>query len=153
MNELTEGIHLSTRRATKRLARRLASALRSGDLLILSGPLGSGKTFLVRALCRALGLPASVPVTSPTFTLVHEHDAAIPIVHADLYRLSTARDVQQLGLCDMRAEGRLVLVEWGEPFEEVLGGDAVVVTLSMDPRRAVLRATGELAATVLDRLS
>jgi tRNA threonylcarbamoyladenosine biosynthesis protein TsaE len=145
-------IELPTRRDTKQLAWCLAPALRPGDLVILSGPLGSGKTFLVRALLRALGVPERVPVTSPTFTLVHEYEARLPLVHADLYRLKSAREVQQLGLDAMRDEGRTVLVEWGEPFIEVLGGDALLVTLSVQPRLAELASTGGLGAGLLDRL-
>jgi tRNA threonylcarbamoyladenosine biosynthesis protein TsaE len=145
-------IELPTRRDTKQLARCLAPALRPGDLVVLCGPLGSGKTFLVRALLRLLGVPEQVSVTSPTFTLVHEYEASLPLVHADLYRLKTAREVRQLGLDAMRDEGRTVLVEWGEPFIDVLGGDALLVTLSVEPRRAELESTGEAGARLLDRL-
>ncbi len=145
-------IELPTRRHTKQLARCLAPALRPGDLVVLTGPLGSGKTFLARALLRALGVPEQVPVTSPTFTLVHEYEATLSLVHADLYRLKTAREVQQLGLDAMRDEGRTVLVEWGEPFIDVLGGDALRVTLSVQPRVAELAAAGGSGAGLLDRL-
>jgi len=145
-------IELPTRRDTKRLARCLAPALRPGDLVILSGPLGSGKTFLVRAVLRALGLPEQVSVTSPTFTLVHEYEARLPLVHADLYRLKTAREVQQLGLDSMRDEGRTVLVEWGDPYAEVLGGDGLRLSLSVEPRAAELGARGRLGVALLGRL-
>jgi tRNA threonylcarbamoyladenosine biosynthesis protein TsaE len=144
---------LPTRRATIRLARRVAKRLSAGDLLILSGPLGSGKTFFARALCRALGLPARVPVTSPTFTLVHEFDTIPPSAHADLYRLASAADVQRLGLDAQRDEGRLLLVEWGEPYLELLGGDGLLIRFSLDPRSAELSATGERSRRVLEALS
>ena len=146
-------IELPNRRATRQLARRLAAALRPGDLVILSGPLGAGKTFLVRATCRALGLPASVPVPSPTFTLLHEYDTRVPLVHADLYRLRSAGEVRELGLDALRDEGRALLVEWGEPYGAVLGGDALTVTLSVDPRQAEFSAGGERAASLLGRMS
>jgi tRNA threonylcarbamoyladenosine biosynthesis protein TsaE len=145
-------IELGTRRATKQLGRSLAAAAEPGSLVVLSGPLGSGKTFLVRALCRALGLPARIAVTSPTFTLVHEYEARLPVVHADLYRLRSPREVRELGLDAMRDDGWLVLVEWGEPFLQVLGGDALLVTLSLEPRRAWLRATGATGASLLARM-
>jgi tRNA threonylcarbamoyladenosine biosynthesis protein TsaE len=133
---------LPTRRATKLLARAIARSLEPGDLFVLSGPLGAGKTFLVRAVCRELGLDSSVPVTSPTFALVHEHPTVPPLVHADLYRLKLDREADELGLVEQRDAGKVLFVEWGEPFIDALGGDAVVVELGVSPRSARIRATG-----------
>ena len=132
-------LELPTRRATIRLARALAPLLHVGDLLILSGELGAGKTFFVRALCRALGLPSGRRVTSPSFSLVHEHPASLPIVHADLYRLGSASEVVELGLRELRARA-LVVVEWGEPYAEQLGGAAwhLELRLGSSGRRALL---------------
>jgi tRNA threonylcarbamoyladenosine biosynthesis protein TsaE len=144
-------IPLPTRRATIRLARRLAPLLAGGDLVVLSGGLGAGKTFLVRAICRALGLPESVPVTSPTFTLVQEYATKPALAHADLYRLADERDVRRLGLDVMRDEGWLVLVEWGEPYIGALGGDALVLSLVREPRGCALRATGPRSEDSLRR--
>jgi tRNA threonylcarbamoyladenosine biosynthesis protein TsaE len=126
--------------------------LKGGDLVILDGPLGSGKTFLVRALCRALGLPSRVPVQSPTFSLVHEHETEPKVAHADLYRLERSPSVRELGLDALRDEGHLLVVEWGLPFIAELGGDALVITLELDPRRAVLTATGPRSSEVLEAL-
>ncbi len=145
-------VELPTRRSTTRLARALSSVLAAGDCLTLNGPLGVGKTFLTRALCRALGLPTVEPVTSPTFTLVNEHPTVPPVAHADVYRLDSPDEVRDLGLAAMRGEGRLVVVEWGEPFVEALGGDAVVVRLEREPRGAEISATGERSAAVVDAL-
>src|SRR5690606_9245892 len=97
---------------TVKLAQRVAPNLAPGHLLVLSGPLGSGKTFFTRALCRALGLPEEVRVPSPTFTLVHEHPTCPPLAHADVYRLATEEDVEQLGLDARRDEGLVAVVEW-----------------------------------------
>lgn len=136
-------IPLPDRAATRALAAKLAPLLAPGDLVVLKGPLGSGKTFFARALCRALGLPPRVRVPSPTFTLVHEHDTVPPVSHADLYRLRDERDVMGLGLDAQRDDGRVLLVEWGEPYIALLGGDALVVELELEPRRASLRSTGK----------
>lgn len=132
-------LELPTRRATIRLARALAPLLRVGDLLIVSGELGAGKTFFVRALCRALGLARERRVTSPSFALVHEHPASLPIIHADLYRLGSGREVADLGLRELRARA-LVVVEWGEPYTELLGGAAwhLELRLGAEGRRALL---------------
>jgi tRNA threonylcarbamoyladenosine biosynthesis protein TsaE len=126
-------VPLPTRRATKALAHRLAQALRPGDLVVVSGPLGAGKTFFTRALCRALGVPADLPITSPTFTLVHEHEGRIPIVHADLYRLRSSAEVNELGLYARRGEGAVLVVEWGEDHLAELGGDALLLKISFAP--------------------
>jgi tRNA threonylcarbamoyladenosine biosynthesis protein TsaE len=150
MNALV--VELSSRRATIHLGQRLGKLLGPGDLVILDGPLGSGKTFLVRAVCRALGLPATTPVTSPTFTLVHELATRLPVAHADLYRLEPGTNITELGLDALRAEGRLLLVEWGTPFLVDLGGDALIVKLQLDPRRAFVASTGPRSTAVLSAL-
>lgn len=145
---------LPEKRATRALARELAPLLAGGDLLILTGVLGAGKTYFARELARALGLPAGQRVTSPTFTLVHEYGTEPKLVHADLYRLEgDLRQLGELGLLPARDDGALLVVEWGLPFERALGGDALVLTLERDPRKAVLSATGrrsqqQLAALV-----
>ncbi|MFC1641853.1 tRNA (adenosine(37)-N6)-threonylcarbamoyltransferase complex ATPase subunit type 1 TsaE [Myxococcota bacterium] len=143
---------LPTRRATIRLGQRLAAVLGPGDLMILDGPLGTGKTFLVRSVCRALGLDASMPVTSPTFSLVHEHETVPRIAHADLYRIDSAASIRDLGLDAMREDGYLVVVEWGSAFLAALGGDALVVRLELDPRRAWVTATGPRSVAALTQL-
>jgi len=145
-------VELATPGATRDLAARVAPYVAAGDLIVLTGPLGSGKTFFTRALCRALGLPARIRVPSPTFTLIHEHDTSPPVSHADLYRLRDADDVRRLGLDAQRDDGRALVVEWGEPYIDVLGGDALVVELSLSPRRAKLRATGTRSLALLSAL-
>ena len=152
-------IALPTRRRTTRLAARLAGLLQPGDLVILKGDLGAGKTFFTRALVRALGVPPQVSITSPTFTLVHEIEARIPIAHADLYRLREPGELGELGLRERRGEGAALLVEWGEPYLDALGGDAMVLALTVPPggtgREARVTGTGPrgqaLAAALTSR--
>jgi tRNA threonylcarbamoyladenosine biosynthesis protein TsaE len=131
-------MQLRTRRDTTHLGTRIAAHLAPGDLVLLCGPLGAGKTFLARAIARALGVPVDRAIVSPTFTLVQEY--ATPrgtLVHADLYRLRDAAagldaEVARLGLRDLRAEGAIVVVEWGEGADAALGGAAeLVVTLGI----------------------
>jgi tRNA threonylcarbamoyladenosine biosynthesis protein TsaE len=130
-------VFLPTRRSTVLLARAAARHVAGGDLLGLAGELGAGKTFFARALCRALGVPPSIPVTSPTFTLVHEHEGRMPIVHADLYRLGGAGELAELGLYERRAEGALLVVEWATPYLEALGGDAAVIAFEQGAAASV----------------
>ncbi len=145
---------LPSKAATTKLAADLAPLLAGGDLLLLDGPLGAGKTFFTRALARALGLGTDARVTSPTFTLVQEHATEPPLVHADLYRLSEdERGVFELGLQDQRDDGALLVVEWGLPFARLLGGDALVMTLVREPRRAAFSATGPRSQRLLEALA
>ncbi len=140
---------LRSRLETRRLGAAIAAVLGPGDLALLSGPLGAGKTFLAAAIARALG--AKTAVTSPTFTLVHEHDTPRGLLlHADLYRLldagpaatgALAAEVARLGLRERRAEGAIVLVEWGDDAVEPLGGSPSLVV-----RLDVAGARGRFAA-------
>ena len=150
----TDWLELPTRRATKRLGRCLASALAPGDVVVLTGGLGAGKTFLVRALCRALGLTESVRVVSPTFTLIRELPTTPPVAHADLYRLAGPEQSSELGLLELRDRGMVLLVEWGEQHAEALGPDRLSLRIELGPRRAGLGASGPrseaLRAAVLE---
>jgi tRNA threonylcarbamoyladenosine biosynthesis protein TsaE len=144
---------LPDKQATTRLAADLAPLLAAGDLLLLDGPLGAGKTFFARALARRLGVGDDARVTSPTFTLVHEYETEPKLVHADLYRLSDdERGVFELGLLPQRDDGALLVVEWGLAFERLLGGDALVLALTREPRKATISATGPRSRLLLEAL-
>jgi tRNA threonylcarbamoyladenosine biosynthesis protein TsaE len=99
--------------ATEALGARLASLVRAGDILALSGALGAGKTTLARGVLRGLGWTGEAP--SPSFTLVERYEAPplrLPVWHADLYRLDSPAEAWALGLDE--AEAGLLLVEWPE---------------------------------------
>lgn len=138
---MTRTVPLRTRRDTTHLAWSIAEAVEPGDLAMLHGDLGAGKTFLARALLRRLGVDARV--TSPTFTLVQEYDTARgTVLHADLYRLrdgaaGLVAEVERLGLRERRGDGAIVLVEWGEGALEALGGDpAIEISLTITGEHA-----------------
>lgn len=98
---------------TRRLAYAVAAEAPHGAVLVLTGPLGSGKTTFTKFLAAALG--SSAAVSSPTYTLVHEYPTPDgPLVHIDAYRLNDAARLQALGFDDYRDRARLVVVEWGE---------------------------------------
>ena len=145
---------LPDKASTSRLAADLAPLLRGGELILLDGPLGAGKTFFARALARALGLPSDERVTSPTFTLVHQYATVPRLVHADLYRLNDdERGVFELGLLPERDDGGLLVVEWGLPFERLLGGVALLIRLERQPRKASISATGVRSGELLQAFS
>ena len=123
-------LHLDDVTATEALAARLAPVLGAGDTLLLSGPIGAGKTALSRALIRArLGNPAE-DVPSPTFTLVQTYsDGETEIWHADFYRLSSPDEVVELGL-DEAFETAICLIEWPDRLGELTPRDALHITLA-----------------------
>ncbi|HEY6278310.1 MAG TPA: tRNA (adenosine(37)-N6)-threonylcarbamoyltransferase complex ATPase subunit type 1 TsaE [Streptosporangiaceae bacterium] len=113
------------------LGRRLAAVLRPGDLVLLSGPLGAGKTTLVQGIGE--GLRVRGPVTSPTFVIARVHPplASGPaLVHADAYRLASPAEVDDLDL-DTSLETSVTVVEWGGGLAEGLAADRLDVTISL----------------------
>jgi tRNA threonylcarbamoyladenosine biosynthesis protein TsaE len=125
---------------TEALGERLAADLAAGDLVVLSGPLGAGKTVLVRGLARGLGVIG--PVTSPTFVIAREHrplpgGTGVPLVHVDAYRLGiggadVAAELDDLDL-DTDLEAAVVVVEWGEGVAERLSPRHLLVRLARRP--------------------
>jgi tRNA threonylcarbamoyladenosine biosynthesis protein TsaE len=106
--------------ATAALGRLLAERLAPGDCLALIGPLGAGKTALVRGIAAGLGVADERMVSSPTYVLVQEYPARVPIYHIDLYRMvHPAEELADLGLDEMLADG-VVLIEWADRAEGAL---------------------------------
>jgi tRNA threonylcarbamoyladenosine biosynthesis protein TsaE len=116
---------------TEALAAKLAQRLRPGDVVLVSGELGAGKTTFVRGACRALGVAEAV--TSPTFTIARRYDGAVPISHLDLYRLGDLADEDPALLADELGSDRVAFVEWPE----------VGAPVGLDPERVVARVSLE----------
>ena len=118
--------------ATTALGATLAAELRPGDLVLLEGELGAGKTALARAIIRTLLDDPALEVPSPSFALVQPYAGnGIAIVHADLYRLADAREVDELGLFD--ASAAIVLVEWPQRAPELFERADLVIRLALPP--------------------
>ena len=100
------------------LGRELSSKLKELSMVILHGDLGAGKTTLVKGIAEGLHAASQDDVTSPTFTLIHQYRGTdVTLYHVDLYRIDTQRELETLGLDELLAEDRnLVLIEWGEKF-------------------------------------
>jgi tRNA threonylcarbamoyladenosine biosynthesis protein TsaE len=111
----------SSEAETRAFAARFAATLKPGDVLLLTGDLGAGKTAFVRGLAEGLGID-SEEVTSPTFTLVHEYRGGrLPLIHVDLYRLDRA-DLDELGMDQDLADTGIVAVEWPERLSRSIKG-------------------------------
>jgi tRNA threonylcarbamoyladenosine biosynthesis protein TsaE len=118
--------------ATAALGAELAVELMPGDLVVLEGDLGAGKTALARAIIRNLAGDPALDVPSPTFALVQPYDTPRgPVLHADLYRLGDPREVEELGLLDNPEA--IVLVEWAERAPEIVAAATLVVALAIPP--------------------
>ena len=135
-------IDLEDEAATAALGARLAAVLQDGDILLLSGDLGAGKSTLARGLIGALTGAAEAP--SPTFTFVETYDApAFALRHFDLYRLDRPEDVWELGLEEALSDGA-VLIEWPERLGPLLPADGLAIRLNIDgARRIAVIAPGE----------
>lgn len=122
-------LHLATADPdqTRAVAAALAAHLRPGDVVALSGELGAGKTCFVQGAAAALGV--TTPVTSPTFVLLHTYPGPVPVVHGDVYRLGTLRDVLDLGE-EVFAPDVVTFVEWGDAIAALLPDDHVEVVLA-----------------------
>ena len=137
VSDTPKTLFLADDEATAVLGRRLAAALRPGDLVRLEGDLGAGKTALARAVIRALTGDPGLDVPSPTFALVQPYDAAgRSVLHADLYRTRGGREVDELGLFD--GPDIIVLVEWAERSRDVVERATATVRLAI-PRDGVGR--------------
>ncbi len=112
---------------------RLGAMLRAGDCLLLTGGLGAGKTTLTQAIALGLGLPADVPVTSPSFSLLHQYPGGrLPLAHLDLYRLSGPEDVESSGLLEYLAPGdEVVVVEWPDRLGPYMPPDCLEIVLDI----------------------
>ncbi len=115
---------------TLALGHRLASILQPGDVLLLSGRLGTGKTLLTGGIAEGLGI--TVPVTSPSFVITrHYNDGFLELVHADVYRLASVAEFEDLELEESAADGVLV-IEWGEAVAQAVTEDRLDIDISME---------------------
>ena len=133
---------------TRALAARLVTRLAAGDTIVLSGDLGAGKTTFVQGLAAGLGITARVQ--SPTFVLVRRYEAAIPLVHADLYRLDAGAELLEIGLDDLFTGEAIVVIEWGEAAGRLLPADRLEIRLAAVPgaddhRDVAVSGAGRLA--------
>lgn len=116
----------TSREETIALGERLGSSLRAGDVLVLTGDLGAGKTQLTKGIAAGLGVKADV--TSPTFTIEMVYEGTdLPLYHFDLYRLDSADELEDTGIFDVLGSDGVCAIEWGEQFADEIGDARVDV--------------------------
>ena len=139
-------IHLATRSVddTRALAAEIAGLATPGDLLVLAGDLGTGKTAFAQGFAHGLGVDEQV--TSPAFILVRTYEGRLPFVHLDVYRLDTMQELVDLGIAELLDEGAVTLVEWGDAVTPALPADFLEVRLEVtdapDDRLLSIRSVG-----------
>jgi len=124
-------ITVSTRspEETLRLAVKLGKRCGPGDVISLTGELGSGKTLFAKGLARGLDVPKDEPVVSPSFTLLNEYAGRCPVYHFDFYRLDGVQDLENLGIDEYIGGEGVVMVEWAERIPEALGTERLEIHL------------------------
>lgn len=129
MTILTIRTFLPNAASTRRLGGAVAEVLEGGDVVLLIGELGAGKTTLTKGLVGALG--GTEEVTSPTFTLMHLYETAPPVAHVDCWRLEDLADLVDLDLDEVLDDGGVAVIEWGELAVPLLGRDALTVSIDL----------------------
>lgn len=136
--------HTKSAEDTRDLARALSPYVRGGDVVLLAGDVGTGKTTFTQGFGDALGV--TEPITSPTFILMRRYDGRLPLVHVDVYRLEHLQEVLDLGLAEMLDDGGVALIEWGDVVAPALPADFLEVRFEYgvgdDDRHVQLRTVG-----------
>jgi tRNA threonylcarbamoyladenosine biosynthesis protein TsaE len=132
-------IEIASEHETARLGRAIADLVEPGVVIGLVGPLGAGKTRLVRAIAETLGVDPGA-VASPTFVLIQEYEGRIPIYHFDAYRLKSRDEFEDLGVAEYWSMGGLCLVEWADRVRGLLPSDCWIIAIEpTGPASRVIR--------------
>jgi len=137
--------HTASEEETGRFGAAVGRRIEAGLCVSLVGPLGAGKTVLVRGLCRGLGVEEEV--VSPTFILLESFQGRLPVVHIDLYRLEHEREIEEIGVFDCLGGDTVVLAEWGDRSPSLHG--AAELEIRIEPGAGSARVITVLAAASL----
>ena len=119
---------------TLRIGRELGETVRPGEMYLLEGDLGTGKTVIAKGFAQGLGIDE--PVTSPTFTIIQEYtEGRIPFYHFDVYRIADVEEMYELGYENYFFGEGVCLIEWASLIREIIPADAGTITIEKDPRR------------------
>ena len=140
---------------TMDLGRRLGARLGPGDVVTLTGPLGSGKTTLTKGIAEGLGVGDPRWVTSPTFVLIHEYPGRVPVYHIDAYRLAGPADAEALGVDELLFGDGVAIVEWADRIADALPDERLDIRLAhraADERQLTFQPQGARHQQLLAKL-
>ena len=138
---------------TREIARFIGEKLREGDVLALSGELGSGKTCFTGGLARGLGVDEKYQITSPTFTLINEYPARCKLYHFDVYRLNGYSEFEDLGYEEYFCGDGIVVIEWAEKIVQILPADTFFISfeyLDENRRRIIIKGQKNRLKELID---
>jgi tRNA threonylcarbamoyladenosine biosynthesis protein TsaE len=141
---MTIDITTNSANETIKFGQKFGSQLKGGEVIALYGPLGAGKTHLIKGIAAGLGAEdAANGVTSPTFVLVNEYSGRLEVYHIDAYRLDSIAQFEQIGFDDYCHPGSVVLIEWADKVESALAGtNYIKIELAhAGPNRRIIRIT------------
>jgi tRNA threonylcarbamoyladenosine biosynthesis protein TsaE len=140
---------------THALGRKIGEALSTGMVITLTGDLGSGKTAFVQGLARGLRVPPDYYITSPTYTIINEYPGRFPLFHIDLYRLTDAQAVADIGCYDMLHPENVIAIEWPEIIASELPRDLIALHFEIrnrNTRKISIRTCGLCGKSVIEKL-
>ncbi len=152
---VTSLVEIANLEATESFGRRLGERLFPGAVIALVGPLGAGKTHLTRAIAEGLGVSNPAAVNSPTYVLIQEYPARLPIYHFDAYRLASAREFADLGANEYFEGNGVCIVEWADKVEATLPEEQLQIAIDVvdeNRRRFVITAKGERYVELVSQL-
>lgn len=112
---------------TRKVGEKIAQMLKKGDIICLEGDLGAGKTILSKAIAESLGIQE--PVTSPTYTIVHEYKGSIPLYHFDVYRIMTVEEMFELGFDEYIFGEGICVIEWADKIKEIIPSTSIWIKI------------------------
>ena len=157
MTSLQSRVEIETHSAaeTRQLGRKIGILLKQPLIIALIGDLGSGKTAFVQGLAQGLDVPADYYITSPTFTLINEYPGRLALIHVDLYRLETVRDLEDIGLDELLYDQAVLAVEWADKLKDNLADSYLSMQFEIiddEYRKINLIAHGQNAISLVNAL-
>ena len=157
MTSLQSRVEIETHSAaeTRQLGRKIGILLKQPLIIALIGDLGSGKTAFVQGLAQGLDVPADYYITSPTFTLINEYPGRLALIHVDLYRLETVRDLEDIGLDELLYDQAVLAVEWADKLKDNLADSYLSLQFEIigdEYRKINLIAYGQNAINLVNAL-